>query len=403
MSLIRQMDVVYKDGANIDAFGRLRISSPGTLFDSKILFGKRALFWDEVLTASGTSTYDADRATVVLEVPASGDKVIRQTKEFFNYQTGKSQVIFISFNQYGHETNTLKRTGLFYENDGIFFEDDGTDYKMVLRSSTSGSPVDTAITQANWNIDIMDGSGVSGITIDFTKTQILIIDYEWLGVGRVRCGWVINGIIYYCHEFLNANVLDIVYMATPNLPIRHEIEATGIPVGTPKMDVMCCSVISENGNKPHGMIYSVNNDATGLAVAGSTQESLLQIRIRTDRIRKGSILPLKMSVLCTTSTNFMWAVSLNPTVTGGAASWSNVGDDSIVEYDVAQNGVVSGGTIINSGYASTNANQAASDLESAIHAAADIGKVADIIVLSVLNLGAGGETFLGSLTWQELL
>jgi hypothetical protein len=403
MSLIRQIEAVYKDGANLDAFSRLRVATPETLFDSKILFGKRALFWDEVLTATGTSTYDADRATVVLEVPASGDKVIRQTKEFFNYQPGKSQVALISFNQYGHEVNTLKRTGLFYENDGIFFEDDGTDYKIVLRTSTSGSPVDTAITQANWNLDVMDGSGISGVTIDFTKTQILMIDYEWLGVGRVRCGWVINGKIYYFHEFLNANIQTDVYMATPNLPIRHEIEATGVPVGTPKMDVMCCTVITESGNRPRGMIFSTNNAETGLAVAGSTKESLIQLRIRTDRIRKGSILPLKMSVLCTTSTNFMWEVALNPTITGGTASWVNAGDDSIVEYDVAQNGVVSGGTIINSGYASTNANQAASDLESAIHAAADIGRIADIIVLSVLNLGAGGETFLGSLTWQELL
>lgn len=403
MTLLRQLDTVYKDGANLDAFGRLRVASPETLFDSKCLFSKRPLFWDEDLTATGTSTYDVNRATVVLEVPASGDKVIRQTKEFFNYQPGKSQVAMISFNECGHEVNTLKRIGIFYENDGIFFEDDGTDYKIVLRTSTSGAPADTAITQLNWNLDTMDGNGISAVTIDFTKTQILLIDYEWLGVGRVRCGWVIDGKTYYFHEFLNANNETVVYMATPNLPIRYEIEATGVPVGTPKLEAICSTVITENGHKPRGMIYSISNASTGLSVTGSSQESLIQLRIRSSRIRCGSIIPIDMSVLCTTATNFMWSVRLNPTVAGGAASWQSVGDDSIVEYDVTQNGTVSGGTIIASGYASTDINQAQASLESSIHAAANIAGTSDVIVLSVLNLAAGAETFYGSLIWQELL
>jgi hypothetical protein len=404
MTLLRQLDTVYKDSANLDAFGKLRVSNPITIFDSKSLFSKRPLFWSEALTATGTSTYDADRATIVLEVPASGDKVIRQTKEFFNYQPGKSHLIYVSFNAYGHEVNSLKRIGTFYENDGIFFEDDGIDYKMVLRTSTSSAPTDTAIAQADWNIDAMNGTGISGVTIDFTKTQILIIDYEWLGVGRVRCGWIINGKTYYCHEFLNANNIVDVYMATPNLPIRYEIEATGTVVGTPKIDAICSTVIKEgNGTYPEGIIFSMSNNSTGLSVASSAQESLIQLRVRSDRIRKGILDVMNMSVLCTTNTNFMWSVRINPTVTGGSASWVNVGDDSVAEYDLSQNGNVSGGTIIASGYASNNIDQAQSSIQSAIHAAADITGVADIIVLSVLNLGTGEETFYGSLIWKELL
>jgi hypothetical protein len=403
--MLRQLDTVYKDSANLDAFGRLRVTQIETLFDSKSLFSKRPAFWDEAITATGTSTFDADRSTIELAVAASGDKVIRQTKEFFNYQPGKSQVAFISFNDYGHEANTLKRVGIFYENDGIFFEDDGVDYKIVLRTSTSGAPDDTnAIAQASWNLDTMDGNGISGITIDFTKTQILTIDYEWLGVGRVRCGFVINGKTYYFHEFLNANVNVDVYMATPNLPIRYEIEATGVVVGTPKIDAICSTVITENGNKPHGVIFSISNASTGLSVTASTQESLIQLRLRTDRIRKGTIEPLNMSVLTTTGANFMWSIRINPTVAGGAASWQNVGDDSVAEYDVSQNGTVSNdGILIASGYASTFMSSTQQEINTALHAAADIAGTADIVVLSVLNLGVGAETFFGSLIWREWL
>jgi len=80
-----------------DAFGRLRVSNPLTIFDSKNVLSKNNLF-DESVTGSATVTYTANKSTVNLNcTEASGDKVIRQSKRVMSYQPGKSLLIFNTF------------------------------------------------------------------------------------------------------------------------------------------------------------------------------------------------------------------------------------------------------------------------------------------------------------------
>src|SRR5210317_1062454 len=218
--------IITPGGTGTDAFGRQRVSNPLTIFDSKNTMSKNNLF-DESLTGSATVTYTANKSTVNLNVTeASGDKVIRQTKRVMSYQPGKSLLIFNTFVMNAQTENLKQRVGTFDANNGIFFEDTGTGYQIVRRSYTSGSSVDDPITQANWNGDKLDGTGASGYTLDPTKATILFMDYEWLGMGSVRVGFVIDGKFITAHTFYNANNLSTVYMQTANLPIRLEIEVT---------------------------------------------------------------------------------------------------------------------------------------------------------------------------------
>jgi len=131
---------------------------------------------------------------------------ILQSRQYARYIPGKSHLVLIT---------------------GIFASGSGATANIVRRTSTSGSPVETVVPQASWNIDKMDGTGVSGITMDFTKTQILVISAQWLGVGRVIVGFNIGGIIRPVHQFLNANNLTVPYTQTFNLPVRMEIRNTG--------------------------------------------------------------------------------------------------------------------------------------------------------------------------------
>ena len=78
-----------------DAFGRLRVSNPFTIFDSTNVMSKNNLF-DESLTGSGTVSYTANKSTVNLNVTtASGDKVIRQSKRVMSYQPGNHYLYLI--------------------------------------------------------------------------------------------------------------------------------------------------------------------------------------------------------------------------------------------------------------------------------------------------------------------
>ena len=121
-----------------DAFGRLRVSNPLTIFDSKNVMSKNTLF-DESLSGSGGVTYTADKSTVNLNVTTvSGDKVIRQSKRVMSYQPGKSLLILNTFVMQTPEENLKQKVGTFDANNGIFFTADETTLKIVRRTYTSG-------------------------------------------------------------------------------------------------------------------------------------------------------------------------------------------------------------------------------------------------------------------------
>ena len=174
------------NGSNAyDAFGRLRVSNPFTIFDSTNVMSKNTLF-DEALTGSGTVTYTANKSTVNLNVTtASGDKVIRQSKRVMSYQPGKSLLILNTFVMQTPEANLKQKVGTFDANNGIFFTADETTLKIVRRSYTSGASVDDPISQSAWNGDKLDGTGASGYTLDPTKATILFTDYEWLSLIHI--------------------------------------------------------------------------------------------------------------------------------------------------------------------------------------------------------------------------
>ena len=225
-----------------DAFGRVRVSDPATLFDSQHQYTSQPLYWGEQATGTGAATHLPNEASVRLSTggTASGAKMYRRTKAYFRYQPGKSQFIAMTF-VLGAATNNLRRrVGYYDSHNGIFVEQTGSGASVVRRTYTSGSAVDNVVAQDSWSIDRFDGTGPSGVTLDWTKTQILVIDLQWLGVGRVRVGFYVNGVLYYAHEFLNANNLSLVYMTSANLPLGYEIENTGITAGTNTMDCICC-------------------------------------------------------------------------------------------------------------------------------------------------------------------
>jgi hypothetical protein len=396
------------DGPSIDAFDRLRVSQPVALLDCKLTSGISAARWISA-TANGATIAPSHQCAADLAcTAASGSSAIFQTKQRGIYQSGRSLLILatFNFNVAGNGTgNIRKRVGMFDENDGIYLEQNGVDVRFVLRSNTTGTPSDTNFAlKSNWNIDKFDGSGPSGITLDFTKTQIMIADLEWLGVGRVRAGFVVNGIIYYAHQFLNTNILAAPYMANPNLPCRYECVQTSI-ANTGTLTAICCTILSEGGFDTISRLTGINTGTNGRSNLGAVRDEVLAIRLGTNFIRKGMLVPENLSLL-QTSQAFMWELVMNATPSGtvGAGTWVSI-NDSLAEYNIGRTATAgfTGGYTLSSGYVSSSVDSIAVDLNTVLAVAqADLTPSSDVLSLLVTTLNTSDQTYHGSLTWRSL-
>ena len=397
-------NVQISDGPSLDAFSRLRVSNSYTLFDSKQIYDANPLFWDDQQTSGSgtTSAHSVNTASSTLSVGATtaGTRV-RQTFRRFNYQPGKSQLIFMTGTIGTAVSGITRRVGLFDENNGLFFEQTGSAFNVVRRTKASGSVVDVPVAQTAWNLDKMDGSGPSGIILLLDRTQIFIIDYEWLGVGRVRYGVVIAGLIIYVHQRLNANILDVPYMSTPNLPLRYEISNDGTAAASSLVHI-CTTVISEGGQENTGLVLSAATGNTSITAASAgTLYPIIGMRLKTTHF--GATIKTESMSIMGSSTNdpIQWVLLLNPTVTGTFTYADLTNSACQLAYGAAAT-TATGGTMLNAGVLYSQSSQY-NDLKNALALGSTIAGVADTIVLCVMPIAAAANAVVNAtITWREL-
>lgn len=397
----RGVQDVALGGTNLDAFGRLRTSSPVTLFDSQNRYVKDPQF-DESLTGSATSTFLTDESAVQLAVTtASGDKAIRQSKRVFPYQPGKSLLFLATFTMAAGQTNLRQRVGYFNANNGVFFQKDGSVVSFVIRTYTGGSASDArTVNQADWNGDKLDGTGSSGITLDTTKAQILFMDFEWLGVGSVRCGFIIDGQFIVAHTFNNANSLTSVYMQTAILPVRYEIEATGSLSTSASMKQICSSVMSEGGYEQKSVLTWARQ-TTAITGIGTSFVPLASIRLKSTNLG-AVVIPNGFAFMPTSASDyFEVALIRNATLTG--ASYSSLSNN--VEYDIAAT-ALTGGTIVRTDFTSSGVLSSTPINEPSAYnfdeqIGVTIGGTSDIYTLAARTISGTGDG-IGMLSYWDL-
>ena len=407
--IIRPVLILVADSPAFDAFGRLRVSNPETIFESKQLFDNAPLFWDDSEESGGstTSTHSVNEASSTMGVGTVAGVRTRQTFERFNYQPGKSHLILMTgvLDETGGGSGITRSIGYFDDNNGLFFEDDEGTIKVVRRTKVTGSVVNNKTAQSSWNIDVMDGSGVSGVTIDWTKSQIFMIDFEWLSVGRVRFGLVIDGIPICVHELNNANTLNVAYMSTPNLPCRYRIENDGTGAASTMVHI-CATVTSEGGAHNLGVLRYKSTEGTHVDCA--TEDviyAIVGIRLKSASIG-GTVKMVSASLAEHAGTkNVEWILKWNPTV-ADTFTYSNE-TNSLVQTAVgASANTVTGGTDIAGGHFSTDKRGGSSgeNLDDALTLGAKIDGTVDEIVLCVRPIGGSSSIDVeGSLTWRELV
>ena len=388
---------------SFDAFSRLRISNPLTLFDSKQIFDNLPLKFDETTTGAGSTSHSANAAATTLSVSGAGS-VIRQSKQHMTYQPGKSLLILRTFAGMGQEAGVVKRYGYFDDANGVFLQVDDSGIKFVIRSNVTGTPVDTAVEQADWNgdrLDLTSASDSNDISLDTAKAQILWFDLEWLGVGTVRCGFVTDGKFRLCHTFYHANDISSVYMSTPNLPLRSEIISTG---ATGSFDEICSSVISEGGYDTTQSERTVDTGTTAIAVGANAYAPLISLRTKASR-KGASFIPVSANLLCVSGATFRWAIIMNATFSA-PLTYTALGD-SVVDYsNTNASGIIvtAENYIIDSGYAELGGTGGAALQinRSFIKPGFDIAGNSDTLTLAVQKIGGGSDDFYASLKFVEL-
>ncbi len=391
-----------------DSFGRLRVSEPFTLFDSSHRYADNNL-WSTETSTGGTAVFNANQGLVDLNVTAaSGSSVLRETIKVFAYQPGKSLLVLNTFVMSPAKTGLTQRVGYYGDDNGFYLEQADSDVAFIERSIVTGSLVETPVLQANWNGDKLDGTGPSKITLDLTKAQIYWMDLEWLGVGSVRMGFVINGQFIVCHTFNHANIIASTYITTASLPLRYELFNEADTSGASTLKQICSTVISEGGYELRGVQQSVAIPILTprtFAVAG-TYYPIISVRLKSTRL-DAIVIATAISLLGTgNGKNYQWRVIANAVTTGGL--WVDAGANSAVEYNLTGSSAT-GGRILASGFvnSSNQGSPAINILKEALFANqlernALAGIAYEIVIEVAVGTTSGGESIFASIDWEEI-
>ena len=409
----KNFTVKIGDGAQKDAFGRLRVSQPTEIFSASCEHDARVDFYEDVLSGSASATYNSSLSGVELETTLTGDAAIRQSKQYVRYRPGKGQQIFVTGNFYGQEAGITKRMGYFDDDtqsesngDGIFFEVSDSDVYAVLRSSTSGASVDTKISRENWSKDKLDGTGPSGEVLDLLKMQVAVFDFGWLGAAVIRWGLVINGEIIIVHEEYPSNNFEWPFMSHASLPVRWEI-SSGAGGSTGSMLAVCASVQSEGGFNTLGVRRSASVGSTALSTSATAIKPLISIRLK-DGYKRSQIIPESFSIIADGDANYEILILINANlgVSAGSLTWNAV-TNSTVEYNTnATDTISSYDSVLSRSYGlggggPIKATQIAARLSSDVPVTSSYDGTKDTLTIAIRPLSTVATDYFGSIEWRE--
>lgn len=402
MSYIFNDQISYSDTFNLDAFGRLRVSEVTSLLELKYFSDKLPEQVDEVLAGAATSTFDSPIAAVEMTVSNTGDYVIRQSIQRVLYQPGKSQLCEFSFSDFELDTNVIKRVGYFSSTtaatydaqfDGFFLESNGINNEISFQIWRTGTLI-LSSTTSNWESSQVDPS-----TIDWSKTQLAIMDFQWLGVGRVRFGLSLSGQTYIFKTHTGSNNLEDVYITSPNQPIRYEIRSSG---GTATFHQICSQVSTE------GSSNNIIRKASVSSYTATTQFSTTNTKYPYIGLQPGldfNEIQLEIdniTIINTSNDPFLVTIEINPTISVTPTYQS--GNTADYEYSIGTGGtqtVTSDGYILSSflGEAGTSTASIFTFGDCEVRPGRRINGTRDQLWVCITPLGANA-TFYGSVNFQ---
>lgn len=363
-----------------DIFGKFEVASPYKLYEYAASYPLDTTRYHDTLTSgSGTVTRNATKTQIELyTTTASGDRALFQTRRNIQYNKANAQQIFFIYRP-NPLSNRRERFGPHDDNNGTFFEIEGSNVNIVVRSSTSGSVVDTKFAQAAWD-DPLDGNGASGKTIDWTKQTVFKIEFGWLSSRGIRFFIDIEGDIILVKTYLISNTLLVPYFAQSCLPMRFDVENIDTTSQAQTNSFSCFAFLSSGASQQEGPIRNISSDTT--AASATTTETIIDgIRLNSSYLN-GSLQAKKLSVLSASGNTFLrYRLRYNPTLTGAVWAAGNGIHDTLTSVTS-----FTGGDIVLSGILALSNNLAlsaiTSELEQDIYVGRDASNNPDALVLT---------------------
>ena len=432
----------------VDSFQRLRVSEPRLAFGWTWANGIRAEYWDSAAFGAGTAlpaaiavggappTLNTDSCQNLNTTTASGTGYWVQSMHHIKYHTGISTKAHLTFMPTVLQANQTVRIGCFTDQgtfpsnagDGIYWEAVGT-AQFITRRYLTGGGVGAVeqVAQASWNMDKMDGTGTSGVNLNFATTQHLVIEWQWLGVGTIRIGFETGAAgIVWAHQFNSVNNLSAPWSRTGTLPMRAEIYTTGVVAQAGLLKLINFGIIQEGDVMQYRQTWryrSASGLITGKAMLATAANGSLNplIGLRTsvtnDITKRALVIPTKASItvvtVATGPTALQWALVYAPTTFTGATFAALVTEGANVDTASTAAALVGGITVESGVFANVANTQVNIDFKNiednlikiANNAAGSLTTTGgNIFVLAVGPLGAAataGGLFYSNLSWKE--
>ena len=401
----------YNSNGNLDttkdAFGKARVVEPFTLFDSSFIYSDDSRNWSSNTAVGGDHSFVANQSHIAMSTNGTiGSKCIRETKKTFKYQPGKSLLTMSSFqmapiSNYSANTDLRQRVGYFDDKNGTYLEANGNTLILVVRSNVTGSVVENRVPQSQWNVDKLDGTGSSNLTMNVANSQIFWTDTEWLGVGSVRAGFVIDGQFIISHIFHHANRGGGVYMSSATLPLRLEIENLATTGLSATLKHVCNSVISEGGYTPSAASRAVATPLSGVNLNQTDFKPVIALRLKSTH-KNAVVIPSLLTAWGLQNTPFVYKISMNEAVANG--SWVSAGTESAIEYNITATDMSGGDTLMQGLYGGgtigSHLQLNLNEYNHSLQLRRRLDGTMETFVISVLATTNNDDT-VATLTWQE--
>lgn len=408
---LKVISTFSKEDVTTDVTGQLAVSQRTSLLNYYFSHTDHQLLLFRFTLGTGTVTWNTTQNCIDLSAgTASGALSVIRSKHNVPYQVGQSHTVAMSCLFGEPVANSAKGWGINDANDGLQWRMDDTSLAVVVRSSTSGSTVDTVVHRADWNIDKLDGTGPSGFNLNTNNVAVYLIEYTWHGAGRVRFGIKVNKDIIYCHEFDFDNSQQFTYTRLPMLPLVASVSNTGTLTTPNLFKIYTISAYTHNHLPVTPLLHFAASRGTSTVSVTGTATPLIGIRPRAtfnSQPNRVTAVPEKLQVSAGNSTIIVRAV-INPTVVTGAV-WNSVNTSSSVEFDTAAT-VVTGGTVVNEFYVNsgtfyeglvTTAKEDSQGLLGTLPLAyTTLGPQIDTLYLVAQSLG-GSSSSVAAISWEE--
>lgn len=395
----------------ISSADRYRMTIPRNLFENRFEYDTQDILWEEPTNINGSVIHLPNESACRLQIGSnSGDKLARQTRQYFKYSSGKPLTIKTGIRFDSVQSGVRKRSGLYTIENGLYLEVTENDLTVVRRSKADGTVQEERIKQKHWNGYKLNGGLNPGITLDISKVQMLVFRDDWYGAGTPAVGLQIDDVIYWAHKFYTANKSAFPNLGSPSLPIRSEIENLTATSGNSNLDLFGGTCIIDGDEDIPGYNFGVSNDFTPVTAQSNILTMILTIKPKLlfrGFENRARIDPLKFSIFGedNNTVGMHYKLIRNPTFSS-VLTYNDVDNLSSVEHAVGDGSItVSGGEVIQPDYLSVGGkglNGIESDVNSRIPLTIDaLGNSADTLSIAAGGLGSNANAFC-SFKWKEI-